>query len=404
MTPSSAWFNQARYGMFIHWGPYSVGARGEWTANRELYSLPEYTAEFVEKFTAENYDPRAWVKLAKEAGMGYLVLTTRHHDGFCLWDTDTTDFKSTKIGAKRDLVRAFADAVREAGLKVGFYFSMADWFHPDYPGAHERDWPTGWPDETARQRFVKFYHAQLEELMTRYGKVDILWYDGCIPSPTEGTEINTRIKQLQPGILINNRNGDPHDFHSCEQAIKPAPAGHDWEACMTLNENWGFHAGDHQWKNARAVIRMLTETASNAGNLLLNVGPMADGTIPKPSVDILREAGDWLRRNPGWLHGSARSPYSWNMWGRSTVNGNRIYLHIFNGVGPQLRVADIGNRILSARYLDGGAPVAFKQTKDLVVFTGVTHPLKDPIATTIVIEVEGTAQTTRTQTSFWIPE
>ena len=181
MSSLMNWFNQARYGMIIHWGPYSVGGRGEWTANRELYSKKDYTTEFVEKFTAENYDPRAWVKLAKEAGMGYLVLTTRHHDGFCLWDTDTTDFKSTKIGAKRDLVREFANAVREGGLKVGFYFSMADWFHPDYPGAHRRDWPDNWPDEAARQRFVKFYHAQLEELMTRYGKVDLLWYDGCIP-------------------------------------------------------------------------------------------------------------------------------------------------------------------------------------------------------------------------------
>lgn len=403
-SPSSTWFNQARYGMFIHWGPYSAGGRGEWTANRELYSLPEYTSEFVEQFTAENYDPRAWVKLAKEAGMGYLVLTTRHHDGFCLWDTDTTDFKSTKLGPKRDLVRAFADAVREDGLKVGFYFSMADWFHTDYPGAHRRDWPDNWPDEAARQRFVKFYHAQLEELMTRYGKIDLLWYDGCIPSPTDGTAINTRIKQLQPGILINNRNGDPHDFHSCEQAIKPAPAGHDWEACMTLNESWGFHAGDHQWKNARAVINMLAETATNAGNLLLNVGPMADGTIPQASIEILREAGDWLRRNPGWLAGSDRSPFTWNNWGRVTVKDNRIYLHIFKGTGTRLRMGDIGNRILSARMLDGGAPVAFSQTNDLVMFDGLPWPLKDPIATTLVLEVEGTPHTTRTQTSFWIPE
>lgn len=398
------WFNQARYGMFIHWGPYSVGARGEWVANRELYSKADYTAEFAEKFTAENYDPRAWARLAKDAGMGYLVLTTRHHDGFCLWDTGTTGFKSTAIGAKRDLVREFAAAVREAGLKVGFYFSFADWFHPDYPGAHQRDWPEGWPDEAARLRFVKFYHTQLEELMTRYGKIDLLWYDGCIPTPTDGAAINARVKELQPGILINNRNGEPFDFHSCEQAIKPAPVGHDWEACMTLNENWGFHAGDHQWKNARAVIRMLTETASNAGNLLLNVGPTADGTIPQPSVEILREAGDWLRRNPGWLAGSARSPFTWNNWGRITVNGSRIYLHLFNSPGARLRLADIGNRVLRAYRLDGGAPVAFTQTDDLVLLDGLPSPLRDPIATTIVLEVEGVPQTTRRQTSFWIPE
>ena len=204
--------------------------------------------------------------------------------------------------------------------------------------------------------------------------------------------------------MINNRNGDPHDFHSCEQAIKPAPIGHDWEACMTLNENWGFHAGDHQWKNARTVLRMLIETACSAGNLLLNIGPTSDGVIPQPSVDILREVGDWLRRNPGWLANSDRSPFTWNNWGRITVKGSRIYLHIFNGTGPQLRVADIGNRVLRAHHLDGGAPVAFKQSNDLIMLDGLPWPLKDPIATTIVLEVEGTPQTTRTQTSFWIPE
>lgn len=401
---TSGWFNQARYGMFVHWGPYSAGGRGEWTANRELYSKNEYKAEFAEKFTAENYDPAEWVRLAKEAGMGYLVLTTRHHDGFCLWDTDTTDFKSTAIGAKRDLVREFADAVRAGGLKVGFYFSVADWFHPDYPGAHRRDWPDGWPDEAARRRFVAFYHAQLEELMTRYGTIDLLWYDGCIPSPTDGAEINARIKRLQPGIVINNRNGSPYDFHSCEQAIKPAPAGQDWEACMTLNESWGYHGGDHSWKNARAVIRMLTETAGNAGNLLLNVGPMADGTIPRPSADILREAGAWLRRNPGWLAGSLRSPFTWNHWGRITVREGRVYLHIFNGTGSRLRLADIGNRVLRARYLESGAEVAFTQTKDLLLIEGLPLRLADPIATTIVLEVEGMPETTRVQTSFWIPE
>jgi alpha-L-fucosidase len=173
---------------------------------------------------------------------------------------------------------------------------------------------------------------------------------------------------------------------------------------MTLNENWGYHVGDHNWKNARAVIRMLTETASNAGNLLLNIGPKADGTIPQPSVDILREAGDWLRRNPGWLADSGRSPFTWNNWGRITVNGSRIYLHIFNSPGTQLRVADIGNRVLRVTYLDGGAPVSFKQTHDLVILSDLPWPLKDPIGTTLVIEVDGTPTTTRTQTSFWIPE
>lgn len=397
------WFNQARYGLFIHWGAYSVAGRGEWVANRELYSKEDYTRDCVVPFAAERYDPREWAALAKAAGMGYAVLTTRHHDGFCLWDTDTTDFKATALGPKRDLVRDYVDAFRAAGLKVGLYYSVADWFHPDYPGAHRRDWPERWPDEAARRRFVKFYHAQLEELMTRYGKIDLLWYDGCIPAPTDGAVINTRIKQLQPHILINDRNGAPHDFHSCEQAIKPAAPGHDWEACMTLNENWGYHAGDTNWKTPRQVVRMLLETACSAGNLLLNVGPKPDGTIPEESVRILRESGDWLRRNREFLENSERSPFTWNNWGRVTTKGDRIYLHVINGTGPRLRVADIANRVLRAFRLDGGQPVAFEQQGDLVTLRDLPHPLPDPLCTTFVLEVDGKPATTRAQTSFWIP-
>ena len=397
------WFNQARYGLFIHWGAYSVAGRGEWVANRELYSKEDYTRECVIPFTAAHYDPREWARLAKDAGMGYAVLTTRHHDGFCLWDTDTTNFKATALGPRRDLVRDYVEAFRAAGLKVGLYYSVADWFHPDYPSPHRRDWPDRWPDEAARQRFVKFYHAQLEELMTRYGEIDLLWYDGCIPAPVDGTVINTRITELQPGILINDRNGDPHDFHSCEQAIKPAAPGHDWEACMTLNENWGYHAGDTQWKTPRQVVRMLLETSCSAGNLLLNVGPKLDGTIPEESVRILRESGDWLRRNREFLENSDRSPFTWNNWGRVTTKGNRIYLHVVNGTGSRLRMADISNRVLRAFRLDGGQPVRFEQQGDLVTLHDLPHPLSDPICTTFVLEVEGLPATTRSQTSFWIP-
>lgn len=398
------WYNHSRYGMFIHWGPYSAAARGEWVANRELYSKEEYTEECVRPFTAARFDPHEWARVARAAGMGYVVLTSRHHDGFCLWDTATTDFKSTLLGPGRDVVREYVDAIRGAGLKVGLYYSVADWFHPDYPGAHARDWPQCWPDEEKRRRFMQFYHAQIEELMTRYGKIDLLWYDGGLPKPTDGEIINTRVRQLQPHILINNRNGEPYDVHCSEQIIKPGPAGKLWEAGMTLNDNWGYHAGDRQWKNARAVVRMLTETASISGNLLLNVGPMADGTIPQPSVGILLEAGAWLCRNPGWLADSGRSPFSWTNWGRITVKDDRVYLHVFNSTGSRLRVADIGNRVRRVSYLDGGGALPFTQKGDLVIIDGLQSPLKDPIATTIVMEVDGQPRSTRVQTSFWIPE
>ncbi len=403
MTNPPSWFNEARYGMFIHWGPYSVAGRGEWAANRELIPQEEYTGKYIRNFRAENYDPSAWASLAREAGMKYMVMTTRHHDGFALWDTKTSDRNSVRMGPGRDLVRPFVEAVREAGLKVGLYYSVADWFHPDYPGAYCRDWPESWPDEAARQRFLKYYFAQLEELMTGYGQIDMLWYDGCIPSPMGGEVINARIKELQPHILINERNGAPCDFHCSEQAIKPAPAGTDWEACMTLNENWGYHAGDDNWKSSRQVIRMLTETACGGGNLLLNVGPTSDGRIPEQAVQILREAGDWLKRNGEFLASSSRSPFTWNNWGRITTRGSLIYLHIFNGTGPELCVTDIKNEVLSARYLDGGRPVRFTNESGRLILRDLAFPLVDPIATTIVLEVEGVPETVRAQTSFWIP-
>ena len=402
MNSNTDWFDQARYGMFIHWGAYAVAARGEWVLNRERIPLDEYREKYVENFRAENFDPAHWVALAKDAGMKYLILTTRHHDGFCLWNSVTTDFNAAQIGPKRDLVREFADAVRAGGLKLGFYYSFADWSHPDYPGAYERDWPGGWPDEAARQRFVQFYYAQLKELMTQYGAVDVLWYDGCIPKPTDGAAINRRVKEWQPGILINERNGEPYDIHVSEQAIRAAPAGQKWEACLTLNENWGFHAGDHNWKSAKQVVRMLCETASQGGNLLLNVGPHSDGTIPDESVRILREAGDWLARNGDAIYNSARSPFSWTNWGRITTRGNTVYLNIFDGTGPELCVAEIANRVLGARLLDGGAPVEFEQRDERLFLRGLPDPLIDPIATTIALEVEGEPRALKEQTSFWI--
>lgn len=402
-SSSSSWFNEARYGMFIHWGAYSVAGRGEWVANRELIPHEEYTEKYVKNFRAENYDPAAWAALAKEAGMKYVVLTTRHHDGFALWPTKTSDYHVGKLGPGRDLVGPFVEAVRAAGLKVGLYYSVADWFHPDYPGAYCRDWPDSWPDEAKHLNFVKYYHAQLEELMTQFGKIDMLWYDGCIPSPTDGATINKRIKELQPHILINERNGDPCDFHCSEQAIKPAPPGTDWEACMTLNANWGYHHGDDSWKSARDVLRMLTETSSSAGNLLLNVGPKPDGTIPVESVKILREAGDWLKRNGDFLANSSRSPFTWNNWGRITTKGSTIYLHVFNGTGTELCQTDIKNKVLSVRYVDDGKPIRFTNEKGRLILHDLITPLTDPIATTIAIEVEGTPETLREQTSFWIP-
>lgn len=395
------WFHEARFGMFIHWGAYSVAARGEWALNRERIPQEEYIRKYVEAFRAEAYDPDAWAALAREAGMKYVVLTTRHHDGFALWDTAQDGFHAGRLGPRRDLVGPFVEAVRAAGLRVGLYYSPANWTHPDYPGAYERDWPTAWPDEAARQRFVAYYRGQLRELLTRYGKIDLLWYDGCIPQSLDGEGTNAMVRALQPDILVNDRLGKPCDFECCEQAIKP----HDgaWEACMTLNDSWGFHAGDHAWKPAQAVVQLLLTCAKDGGNLLLNVGPRGDGTIPEPSVDILRQVGAWVRRNGECLPHSGRSPFTWGTSALVTVRDNAVYLHLTKSPGPEFCWAELRNKVLRATYVATGAPVAFRQEGDRLWLTGLPCPLVEPLATSIRLEVEGVPEPITRQGTFWIP-
>lgn len=337
--------------------------------------------------------------------MGYAVLTTRHHDGFALWPTRTDDFHAGRIGPQRDLVGPYVQAMREAGLKVGLYYSPADWHHADYPGPYFRDWPLAgdWASAAARERFIAYYRSQLIELMTDYGKIDYLWFDGCIPDNLRRNEVNEALLRLQPDLLINERNGPPAHVKICEQAIRVPQEDIPWEACMTLNDNWGWHAGDQNWKNPSEVVRLLTETAAGGGNLLLNVGPRPDGTIPAESVKILREAGHWLKRNGEAIYNPDRSPLSWNNWGRITVKGPRVYLHLRNRPGCELCLAEFGNRVVSARWLDGGGPVDFRQRNDRLFLSGLPAILPDPLGSVIVLEVEGELRPLMAQTSFFVP-
>jgi alpha-L-fucosidase len=392
--------------MFVHWGAYAVAARGEWIMNRERIPAAEYTERYVDRWQAERYDPAAWCRLARDAGMGYIMLTTRHHDGFSLWDSQASAFNAAQMGPKRDLLVPYVAAARAAGLRVGFYYSPASWTHPDYPGAFCRDWPGehDWTDEAARQRFITFYRDQLRELLTRYGKIDYLWFDGCIPGNIDGAGTLALVRQLQPDILVNNRMGAPYDIHCCEQAIRPAPAGQPWEACLTLNDNWGYHAGDNNWKTARHVVEMLLTCAENAGNLMLNVGPRADGTIPEESVRILRAAGAWLQRNRAAVTRSERHPFSWNCTARPvTARGHRVYLHFMKDPGGSFCWAEAGNRVLRARFLADGRPIAFRQEGDRLFLDDLPVPLPDALATTVELELDGEPRAVTPQTTFWIP-
>lgn len=404
---SKNWFNECRYGMFIHWGAYSVAARGEWIMNRERIPKEEYTLEYVNNWHAENYRPEEWAELAKKCGMGYMILTTRHHDGFTLWDSKINDWNAAKLGPKKDLVAPYVKACRNAGLKVGLYYSPSAWTHPDYPGAFCRDWPeeNDWKDEESRQRFIEYYRSELRELLTNYGKIDYLWFDGCIPSNLDGDETLKILKEIQPDIMFNNRIGSPYDVKCSEQIIKPAEPGQDWEACMTLNNNWGYHAGDSRWKDATSVIEMLLTCAKDGGNLLLNIGPYADGTVPEQSVKILEEAGEWIARNRESISNSERHPFSWNCTARPiTAKGNKVYLHFINEPQGSFCWAEIKNKVLSAKLLCNETPIEFEQTEDRLFLKNIPCPLPDSPITTVVLELDGKPEAQIQQTTFWIPE
>ena len=404
MRKRTDWFNEARYGLFIHWGAYAKAARGEWIMNRELIPVEEYRRLYAEKFAAEDFDPADWAAKAVHWGMGYAILTARHHDGFALWNSKVNPYNAAQMGPKRDLVSGYVGAFRNAGLKVGLYYSPANWSHPDYPGGYCRDWPVqgDWRDEEARQRFIAYYRAELKELMTEYGKIDYLWFDGCIPGNLEGAETLEMLRVLQPEMIINNRLGEPYDVKVSEQIINPAPQGQDWEACMTLNDNWGFHAGDHNWKKPTDVIHLLLTCAQSDGNLLLNIGPRAEGTIPQESVAILDAVGDWLKQNRSAIAKSERHPFSWNCTARPiTAKGNKVFLHFLKDPCGEFCWGELKNNVVNAYWLDNGEPIAFEKSGNRLFLRNLVHALP---ARTAVLELDGRPATLKPQTTFWIPE
>ncbi|MCS7464286.1 alpha-L-fucosidase [Paenibacillus doosanensis] len=372
------WFLQDRFGMFIHWGLYSIPARGEWIRGNERMSYEQYKVYFDE-FDASRYNPREWAKAAKAAGQKYAVLTTKHHDGFCLFDSKLTDFKATNTPAGRDLVREYIDAFRAEGLAVGLYYSIIDWHHDDYPGYGDKAHPDR-DNEAAKDkpidfdRYLTYMHGQVKELLTNYGKIDIMWFDFSYDNMTgekwKATELIRMIRSIQPDIIIDNRLGgniraaEPEeyagDFFSPEQIIppggivdvngKPVP----WEACITLNDHWGYHSADKNYKSAQQVIRTLVECVSKNGNLLLNVAPDAKGEIGRETLDVLQEVGEWLRLNGGSIYGCGAADRPKPEWGRYTQNDNKLYAHVYDrGIGP-IYFEGLKGKIAKARLLRDG--------------------------------------------------
>lgn len=374
-TDRLAWFRDARFGLFIHWGLYAIPARGEWVKQQE--SIPDEAYQpFFETFDPVHYDPRIWARAAKAAGMQYAVMTSKHHDGFCLFDSQYTDYKATNTPAGRDLIREYVDAFRAEGLKVGFYYSLLDWHHPDYPIAGDSIHPMRKHPDFQNHKgnlpvYADYIRNQVRELLTNYGKIDVIWfdfsYDQMRGEAWKGTELVKMVRELQPDILIDNRLGgniraaQPEayagDFASPEQIIPPEGVTNElgqpipWEACITMNDHWGYAAQDQNWKSPQTLVRALVECVSKGGNLLLNVGPTAKGEFPPQSLAILAEIGRWMHANGGSIYGCGNANLPKPEWGRFTAREGRLYAHILDrGIGP-VNLRGLQNQIDHARLL-----------------------------------------------------
>lgn len=383
------WFAEARFGMHIHWGLYSLLGRNEWVMHNEKIPVDEY-ATLARRFNPRRYNPDAWTALARDAGMRYMVLTTRHHDGFCLFDTRTTDFNAVRTAAQRDLVAEYVRAVRRAGLKVGLYYSLGEWRHPAMYRGRKKD-PRGWADMVART------HAQVEELCTNYGRIDLLWYDGgfrveegrtiACELDYDSKRLNAMVRRHQPHILINDRTGLPEDFDTPEQRIVSSQPGRLWESCMTINRHWGYTADDTIWKSAREIAHNLTACACGGGNYLLNVGPKADGTIPSACVTRLRTVGAWLRRNGEAIYGAGPSTVPGANYGVATARGKRVYLFVHWWPGRELKVPNANVRVRSACILSTKQKVRFEVRKDDLYLRGLPSRPPDPLCPVIALEI-----------------
>ena len=413
------WWRDARFGLFIHWGLYAVPAGewkgqtdyGEWIRTSAQIPLEEYD-KFTDQFNPVKFDADQWVKMAKDAGMKYIVITSKHHDGFQLFDSKQSTFNVMHTPFKRDVLKELADACRKEGLKMCWYHSIMDWHHPDY--LPRREWEKDRSTEGADfNRYFEYMKAQLKELLTNYGDISVLWFDGEWESTWNtkyGKELYNYVRRLQPDIIINNRVGAGRsgmegftkegefsgDFGTPEQTI-PATGlpGVDWETCMTMNDHWGYNKNDKNWKSTKEILQMLADIASKGGNYLLNVGPTAEGVFPPESIERLKAIGEWMKVNGESIYGTKASPFQKLDWGRCTKktienNNTRLYLHLFNW--PQdgkLVVPGIFNKVEQAFLLsDKNIKLETARNEDAVnIFLPLQAP--DSINSVIVLDVAG---------------
>jgi len=414
------WWHKVRFGMFIHWGLYAIPAGewqgkripgiGEWIMERAKIPVPEYE-KLAGQFNPVKFDADQWVQIAKNAGMKYIVITSKHHDGFCMWDSKVTDYDIMDATPfKRDVLKELSQACKKHGIRLCFYHSIMDWHHPDAQGAFYPNYNDRKLSNPNFSRYVEDYmKPQLKELIRNYGPLGVLWFDGeWVGDWTEssGKDMYNYVLGLQPDIIINNRVGKGRkglmgfsdseeplgDFGTPEQQI-PAKGlpGVDWESCMTMNKTWGYVSYDDNWKSTEDLIRKLADIASKGGNFLLNVGPTSEGLIPQPSVERLAAMGEWLKVNGESIYGTTASPIGEVPWGRCTAKPGKLYLHVFEWpTDGKLGISGLKNTVTKAYLLadkdKAKLPITRKGQDNLIVTVPAEAP--DKINTVIVLEIK----------------
>jgi len=368
----SRYFNY-KFGMFIHWGPYSLASvEASWPimtpARKERGVITEAEYRLLpQRFNPVKFDPKAWVRLAKAAGQRYMVVTSKHHDGFSMFDSAYTDYKITNTPYKKDILAELAAASKEEGLPFGFYYSPPDMNHPGYRDTSKPS-SANWQGEPTRAEwplYLDYMELQLRELLTRYGDIAVVWFDGLGQQRKyDGLRFHKLVRELQPNAVINNRIGLPGDFDTPEQFTPKEKPARPWETCMTINRTWAYNKNDTNYKSTTQLIRTLVDVVSKGGNFLLNVGPTPEGTIQPEFEERLRGIGEWLKVNGDSIYGTTYGPLQNLSFGRTTAKGDTIYLHVFEWPKGSLEVSGLKGRVSRVTLLAGGRSLKFNQTAD----------------------------------------
>ena len=379
-----AWWVNDRFGMFIHWGLYSLPARHEWVRNKEQISNEDYQ-KYFDNFNPDLYNPREWAKTAKAAGMKYAVITTKHHEGFTLFDSKFTNYKSTKTAYGKDLLREWVDAFRAEGIKIGFYYSLIDWYHPDFTVDYIHPLRTSDKAKLAElnkgrdmNKYREYLYNQVRELMTNYGQVDLLWLDYSYPGEGgkghkdwDSEKLLKMVRKLQPGVLVNdrldlNKDESAWDFITPEQfkvAKWPEINGKQvpWETCQTFSGSWGYYRDDATWKNTDQLLTLLIESVSKGGNLLMNVGPTARGVFDERAEKALNNMGEWMKFNSRSIYGCTQAPAEFKAPENSILTYNpitkRLYIHLLSYPLQNLTLPNFKGKVKYAQFLHDASEI-----------------------------------------------